>query len=100
MSFYVLELDKQQAEKLHQFIVEMKAESLHLVTKKQYSKADVCEKEAQKAIRELRELENKRIDTERAMRQREQMLIRAIVDKLVSNGINAKVAVFKGRKAQ
>lgn len=100
MSFYVLESDKQQAEKLHQFIVEMKAESLHLVTKKQYSQAEECEKEAQKAIRKLQELEYKRIDAERARRQQEQMIIRAIVNELVSDGINAEVAIFKGRKAQ
>lgn len=100
MSFYVLESDMEQAETLHNFIVEMKAESLHLVTKKQYSKADVCEKEAQKAIRELRELENKRIDVEREIRQREQMILKSIVNELVRNGINAEIATFKGRKAQ
>ncbi|WP_096201924.1 hypothetical protein [Bacillus sp. FJAT-45350] len=69
--FYVLNSDKALANRLHKHVIHMRSTALACTLDKEYYRADQYESEAHKAIRELKDLEAKRVHHERKVRQLE-----------------------------
>lgn len=93
MSFYVLDQDKQEAKKLHNFIVKMRSEALAHTVNMDYSKAEKYEIEANKAIDQLQELQEKRLKHERNLKK-----LVMIATEIEKDGFDISILISEGRK--
>ncbi|MBU8908548.1 hypothetical protein [Desertibacillus haloalkaliphilus] len=90
--FYVLDKDKPLVARLHNFIVEQRALAVHHTVKKDYRAAELCEKEAKKAIDEIKDLEADRVHHERNVRNLKRMA------ELVGKSGSPVTLIIEGRK--
>lgn len=93
MSFYVLDQDKEEAKKLHNFIVKMRFEALAHTVNMNYWKAETFETKAQKALDQLQELQEKRLKHERNLNK-----LLSLATEIEKDGFNISILISEGRK--